>query len=215
MARGSILIVDDEEPVRVTLGAILSEVGHTVTLAAGLGDALVFLIDTEFDVVLTDLRLDDGDGLAVLEHTRRHWPDTVTLILTGYASVDSAIGAIRRGAYDYLCKPCPPEELIATIARCIERRQLTLQVRQQLRDLHTAINVARELHASLSAQLEATTALLRERELTLAGLSAELARLRTETDGLVQRVNAALGGGVDLRALGRHSQSGNSATAVG
>jgi DNA-binding NtrC family response regulator len=215
MARGSILIVDDEEAVRVTLGAILSEVGHTVTLAAGLGDALVLLIDTEFDVVLTDLRLDDGDGLAIIEQTRRHWPDTVTLILTGYASVDSAIGAIRRGAYDYLCKPCPPEELIATIARCIERRQLTLQVRQQLRDLQTAITVARDLHASLSTQLEATTALLRERELSLASLSAELVRLRTETDGLVQRVNAALCGAADLRLLGRHSQYGNSATAVG
>jgi DNA-binding response OmpR family regulator len=166
--------VDDDEAVRLTIGAVLTDDGYTVALSRSGADALSTLRRVEFDVVLTDLRLGDLDGLRILEAVRSTWPDTVTLMLTGYASLDSAIGALRNGAYDYLSKPCPPEELLATIERAVERRRLTLQVRQQMRSLETAIDTARELHSSLSARLEGTTALLREREHILVTVCTEL-----------------------------------------
>src|SRR5437868_4495873 len=115
MPRGRILVVDDDDAVRVTLGAVLAGERYDVTLASNGPDALSLLRTTEFDVVLTDLRLDHIDGLRILEEVRTRWPDTVSLMLTGYASVDSAIGALRKGAYDYLSKPCSPEELVAVV----------------------------------------------------------------------------------------------------
>jgi DNA-binding response OmpR family regulator len=180
-----ILVVDDDDAVRWTIGAVLREAGHSVTLCANGGDALVHLRQTEFDVVLTDLRLGDIDGLQVLDAARRTWPDTVTLLLTGYASVESAIAALRHGVYDYLCKPCAPEELLATIERALERRHLTQQVRLQMRSLETAIDTARELHSALSSRLEGTTALLREREHVLVTICTELRTSLIAIAGLV------------------------------
>ncbi len=174
MPRGIILVVDDDEAVRVTLGAVLTGEGYDVTLASYGPDALSLLRVTEFDVILTDLRLDDIDGLRILEEARNRWPDTVSLMLTAFASVDSAIGALRKGAYDFLCKPCAPEELVAAVARAVERRRLTLQVRHHARDLETTIDTARELHSALFTRLEGTTALLREREQVLVTICTDL-----------------------------------------
>jgi CheY-like chemotaxis protein len=221
MPRGRILVVDDDDAVRVTLGAVLAGEGYEVTLASNGPDALSLIRITEFDVVLTDLRLDHIDGLRILEEVRTRWPDTLSLMLTGYASVDSAIGALRKGAYDYLSKPCSPEELVAVVARAIERRLLSLQVRHHARDLETAIQTARELHSALSTRLEGTTALLREREQVLVTICTDLKtsliaiagvaqllmgrledrdddllgyleQIRSETQQLAQRVNTAL-----------------------
>jgi DNA-binding response OmpR family regulator len=219
MAR--ILVVEDDDAVRVTLGAVLTDAGYLVTLARCGMIALDYLRTTEFDVVLTDLRLGDLDGQHILQSVKRTWPDSVTLMLTGFASVESAIGALRNGAYDYLCKPCAAPNLLATVARAVERRRLSIQVREQTRSLETAIETARELHSALSARLEGTTALLWEREHVLVTICAELrtsliaiaglvellmaargetdlelaeylARIRTETQALAERVNAAV-----------------------
>lgn len=212
-------MVDDDEAVRITLGAVLSDAGYAVTLSPDGSDALERIDAADYDVVLADLRLGGHvDGLDVLEHVRQRRPDTVTLVLTGHASEDSAIGALRNGAYDYLRKPCPPEELLATVARAAERRRLSLQVRQQMRSLETAIDTARELHSALASRLEGTTALLREREHVLATVCSELRtsliaisllvdlvidqlpadlagyleQIRSEAHGLIERVNAAV-----------------------
>jgi len=214
-----ILVVDDDEAVLWTLGAVLTDAGHTVTLSPNGADALRKIRTSEFDVVLTDLKLGDIDGLHILKAVRSTWPETVTLMLTGYASVESAVGALRNGAYDYLRKPCSPDELLATVDRAIERRQLTLQVKTQMRSLETAIDTARELHSAMSARLEGTTALLREREHVLVTICTELRtsliaiagvvdlvlatgqhedlreyleQIRHETQALAERVNAAL-----------------------
>jgi DNA-binding NtrC family response regulator len=163
-----VLVVDDEETVRETLAAVLTEQGYQVSTAASGADALVMIHTTEYDLILTDLRLDDFDGLRLLARVRQRWPNTVTIMLTGYASLDSAIQALRQGAYDYLCKPCPAEELLATVARGLERRRLTRQVQRHVRDLEVAIETARDLHSALAARAEGTQALLRESQSVLA-----------------------------------------------
>ena len=97
-----VLIVDDEESVTVTMAAILEMDGYSVAMALRGDDALKQIAAEEFDLVLTDLRLDDFDGMDVLAAARRKSPDTVGIVLTGYASLDSAVKALRVGAYDYM-----------------------------------------------------------------------------------------------------------------
>ena len=131
MATSKILVVDDEPSVATTIKAILQLDGNEVTAVTTGKDALAQLRENEFDVVLTDLRLDDLDGIEILRETQKLWPDTVSIMLTGYASLESAVTALRSGAYDYLIKPSDVDELRATIGRALERRRL----RQRLVEL--------------------------------------------------------------------------------
>jgi signal transduction histidine kinase len=126
-----ILVVDDEQSVATTIKAILQLDGNEVTAVTTGKEALAQLRENEFDVVLTDLRLDDLDGIEILRETQKLWPDTVSIMLTGYASLESAVTALRSGAYDYLIKPSDVDELRATIGRALERRRL----RQRLVEL--------------------------------------------------------------------------------
>ncbi len=131
MATSKVLVVDDEQSVATTIKAILELDGNDVTAVTSGKEALEQLQRHEFDVVLTDLRLDDLDGIEILRETQKLWPDTVSIMLTGYASLESAVAALRSGAYDYLIKPSDVDELRATIGRAIERRKL----RQRLVEL--------------------------------------------------------------------------------
>ena len=131
MATSKILVVDDEQSVATTIKAILQLDGNDVTAVTSGKEALDLLGRQEFDVVLTDLRLDDLDGIEILRETQKLWPDTVSIMLTGYASLESAVTALRSGAYDYLIKPSDVDELRATVGRALERRRL----RQRLVEL--------------------------------------------------------------------------------
>src|SRR5256885_11498261 len=124
-----VLVVDDEESVVVTIKAILQLDGYNVATTTSGAKARAMVREAEYDLVLTDLRLEDGDGLDVLKAVRERYPETVTIMLTGYASLESAIQAIRAGAYDYLVKPSEVEELRATVARGLVRRRLGQEVR--------------------------------------------------------------------------------------
>src|SRR3982074_2938811 len=117
MATSKVLVVDDEQSVAMTIKAILELDGSEVTAVTSGAEALVQIREHEFDVVLTDLRLDDLDGIEILRETQKLWPDTVSIMLTGYASLESAVTALRSGAYDYLIKPSDVHERRATIGR--------------------------------------------------------------------------------------------------
>ena len=107
LAAPRVLVVDDEEPVMLTIQGILDLDGYDVTGTMSGQAALELLRAEQFDVVLTDLRLQDGiEGMDLLRELRGRASDTVAIMLTGYASVDSAVTALREGAYDYLVKPC-------------------------------------------------------------------------------------------------------------
>jgi signal transduction histidine kinase len=151
-----VLVVDDEESVVVTIKAILQLDGYNVATTTSGARAREMVRDVEYDLVLTDLRLEDGDGLDVLKAVRDSHPETVTIMLTGYASLESAIQALRAGAYDYLVKPSEVEELRATVARGIERRRLGQELRQRVAELAA-------LNASLQQRIDQATAELRDR----------------------------------------------------
>ena len=105
--------------------------GHDVLAVTSGTEAIRLLNERQFDVVLTDLRLADVDGIDILKEVQRTAPDTAAIMLTGYASLESAVAALRSGAYDYLMKPSDVDELRATVNRAIERKQL----RQKLLEL--------------------------------------------------------------------------------
>jgi two-component system response regulator FlrC len=123
MAR--ILVIDDEEGLRAFLAEALARDGHEVTTAASGEAGLAVLAKHAFAVVLTDLRMPGVDGMAVVRHLRAEHPDTEVIVLTAHGTVESAVDAMKLGAFDYLQKPLSsPAELRLLVARALERRQL-------------------------------------------------------------------------------------------
>jgi DNA-binding NtrC family response regulator len=121
-----LLVVDDEESVALTVSEVLRQEGYEVETASSGNEAVALLERSEYDLVLTDLHMEGGDGLSVLTEVRRRAPLTISIVLTGFASVESAIAALRQGAYDYLIKPCIIDDLKMTVRRGVEHRRLML-----------------------------------------------------------------------------------------
>jgi two-component system response regulator PilR (NtrC family) len=133
---GALLVVDDERSVRDFLRIFLVRAGHRVTLADDLASARAALARAEFDAVITDLRLPDGTGLEVLDAVKRRSADTEVILVTAFASTETAIAAMKRGAYDYITKPFKLEEVGVMVERCLEKRALVrqnLELREELR----------------------------------------------------------------------------------
>ncbi len=123
MAR--ILVADDEEGVRSFLAEALEFEGHTVTTAADGDEAARILARQGVDLLLTDLRMPGLDGLSLLRKVREEQPDVEVVVLTAVGTVESAVAAMKAGAFDYLLKPVgSPAELRLTVARALERRAL-------------------------------------------------------------------------------------------
>src|SRR3954447_21263361 len=122
MAR--ILVVDDEVNMRRILASILAEDRHTVTDADGVQSALAAIASSTFDLVLTDQKMRDGEGLQVLAACQDADPALPVVILTAFATVELAIEALRRGAFDFLTKPFSPDAVRAAVDRAVERISL-------------------------------------------------------------------------------------------
>jgi signal transduction histidine kinase len=157
-----VLLVEDDEPVLITVRGILELDGYDVTATTSGHEALELLRAEHFDVVLTDLRLDDVDGGDLLKEVHAGSNGTASIVLTGYASLDSAVHAMRDGAYDYLLKPCDVLEMRTTVARAIEHSRLEGQLRQRVEDLEQANETIRALNVELEARIDQATAKLRD-----------------------------------------------------
>ncbi len=140
---GSILIVDDEASMRLTLGMLLRGEGWIVREAAGATPAVTLLEQEPFDVVVTDLRMDDAGGIDVLKTAKRVSPETEVVILTAFGSLGSAVEAVKLGAFDYLSKPFEPDELVVVIRKALERRALLREVDQLRTALEAELGVNR------------------------------------------------------------------------
>ena len=123
-----ILVVDDEEIARENVAFMLEKGGYQVSLASDGQEAIDFLQNHEVDLVLTDLRMKSQDGMAVLAASKKKWPETEVVVITGYASVDTAVEAMQKGAYHYLAKPVKMDELMALAEKAIEKRSLRREV---------------------------------------------------------------------------------------
>ena len=123
-----VLVVDDEENVRVTTAAILEQEGYLVETASDGREAQEKVERGKFELVLTDLRMEDMDGSTLLNELHAKHPDIVTVVLTGYASIESSIDALRLGVYDYLVKPCVVDDLKRTVRRALEHQDQRMRI---------------------------------------------------------------------------------------
>ena len=117
-----ILLVDDETPLRELLTELLTDAGYEVTAAKSTEEALGIFERTPYPLVITDICMGGLNGIDLLQIIKQHSEDTEVLIITSYASFDTALAALRAGAYDYLCKPFEELELITTtVERAFEK----------------------------------------------------------------------------------------------
>ncbi len=121
-AMASILIVDDDPYFLRVLGRILSGENFLVKTAEGASQAAQILREGSFDLVISDLRLPDGDGLSILQEIRKVGRETPVVILTAYGEVDNYLEAMNAGATEYLNKPVKSDELIAVVRNCLRSR---------------------------------------------------------------------------------------------
>lgn len=197
-----LLVVDDEESLRITTAAIFENEGYVVDTASSGDEAIDLLTKADYDLVLTDLHMEGGDGLSVLNQIRNEAPLTISVVLTGFASVESAIAALQEGAYDYLVKPCDIESMKHTIRRGVEHRRLMLAEQKARLDLQ-------QLNLDLERRIEERTAELkllnlelaeanRAKDVFLATLSHEL---RTPLTPVVGWIKLLRSGALDEKSV--------------
>jgi DNA-binding NtrC family response regulator len=133
--KGRILVADDEASIRDSLAGLLADEGYEVETAADGTEALAALDRADYDVVVTDLRMPGADGLAVLRRAREVAPQTHVLLVTAYASIETAVEALRQGAHDYILKPLIVEDVLGKVARLFEHRQLAWETQILRREL--------------------------------------------------------------------------------
>jgi len=137
-SKGSILIVDDEAVVRDSLGKWFGEEGYAVETAATAREALLKLPAQRWDLALVDIKMPGMDGLELQRKVHEVDPQIIIIIMTGYASVETAVQALKNGAYDYIMKPFDPDDLSHVISKALEHRsvqQENLRLRENLEAL--------------------------------------------------------------------------------
>ncbi len=151
-----ILIADDDEIVRDSISSLLKDEGYTVLSAQDGLDAIKILRIEDIDLVITDLRMPGADGYQVLKYAVKNNTDTVVVILTAYGTLDTALNAIKDGAYDYLTKPFKIQEIILLVEKIYRRAQLieeNRELKKSLRDAYRDIQLIKEIVKSNNPEL--------------------------------------------------------------
>lgn len=144
MAKPQVLIVDDDKIILDSLCEYLSLEGYATTPASTLKEASAKLARQEFSLVITDVNMPDGDGFELLSYVKKSYPQTVVIVITGYGTIESAVEAIKKGAYDYLTKPIVDDELLLAVERAATQHSLISEnrsLRSQLQDKYSLDNV--------------------------------------------------------------------------
>lgn len=134
-----ILIVDDEQIIRDGFSRVLLKEGYIVDTVSSGRLALEKIDEESFDLVLLDLKMPGLDGMETLREIKAREPDLICIMITGYPTIESAVKAVKSGAYDYLAKPCNPDELRLVVARAAERRRFFFENEQLRRRLEATL----------------------------------------------------------------------------
>ncbi len=155
MTTAKILVVDDEPNIRLYLERVLIRDGHEVVPADSVEAAREALCRAEFDLALIDLRLKGASGMELLRHLRQVAPDTSAIVLTGYASLETAVEALREGAHDYLFKPAKTVELRESVRTGLLKRERELRRRLLLKELERNLSsTLEEIRSSALPEME-------------------------------------------------------------
>ena len=179
-----ILIVDDEAHVRSMIGATLQRQGYGVQLAASSREALEHLGKNAFDLVLTEIAMRDGSGIALLERIRKQHPQLPVAMVTAVHDIGVAIDSMRRGACDYLLKPFEREHLLNTVHRALDHRHVMQESYKYRQSLEQAVQARTEMLHQAMQDLEHSY------DVTLEALGDALDLKDSETEGHSKRVTA-------------------------
>ncbi|MDQ3211999.1 MAG: sigma-54 dependent transcriptional regulator [Acidobacteriota bacterium] len=137
---GSILVIDDEEIMREILDALLSHEGYEVRLAAGAAEGLDLVRSVPFDAVIVDMMMPGMDGISTLDEIKKLDDDLPVLMITAFASIENAIAAMKRGAYDYITKPFKNDEVLVVLRNALAQRRLVAENRALRQNLQARAN---------------------------------------------------------------------------
>jgi DNA-binding NtrC family response regulator len=142
--KAKILVVDDEKTIRESVSLVLNDEGHETSLAASGKEALDLLSSEDYDILITDLKMPGMDGMELVKRTFDLCPQTSVIIITAHASVESAIEALRMGAFDYILKPFDFDDLILKVRRLLEHKELALEnlaLRKEVEEKYNFSNI--------------------------------------------------------------------------
>jgi signal transduction histidine kinase len=190
-----VLVIDDEEIARISCQRVLKREGIQVAMASSGREGLEMLMREPPDLVLVDLKMPEMDGVEVARRVRNFDPNIVTIIITGYATIESAVAVMKEGAYDYLPKPFTPDELVIVVRRGLEKRRLDRESRA-LREEKAAMErnfitmVTHQLRSPMGAIFQYLEVLLSDIGGELTEMQREmLERARERLEGLLQLIN--------------------------
>lgn len=191
-----LLIIDDDQLVLRSFKAILEKEGYVVITANSGKKAIELISNERFNLILTDLMMVDVGGIDVLKEAKKVDPDAVVVIVTGFESMETALEAMRHGAYDYLIKPCDEYDLKITVNRGLEKQAIEkklLEVEKLAAITETAIKTGHEIKIPLETIFKELDILLKKSETlkkeTMEGiniLSKEAKRIKKILEKLSQ-----------------------------
>jgi len=179
-----ILVVDDEPHVRTMIGSTLERQGYDVQLASSGREGLDILERNAFDLVLTDIIMQDGNGITLLDRIHAQQPQLPVVMVTAIHDISVAIDSMRRGAYDYLLKPFEREHLLSTVQRALEHRQILQESHSYQQSLEQVVQARTEMLRQAMEDLEHSY------DVTLEALGDALDLKDSETEGHSKRVTA-------------------------
>jgi len=146
MEQGKILVVDDEESLRLILKKALEREGYWVQTVENGRQAKRWLQDNPFDVSLMDIKLPDIDGLTLLRESKEDGLDTSFIVMTAQSTMSNAINAMKGGAFDYITKPFDLDEMLVVVQRALENRKLTRDFRELKEEVKKKVRTSRQHH---------------------------------------------------------------------
>jgi PAS domain S-box-containing protein len=166
-----ILVVDDERGIREGCRRILTAEGYAVDVAENGKEGIEKVRTKPFDLLLVDLMMPLMGGLDMMEQVKAHDPEIVMIVITGFATVETAVEAMKHGAYDYVPKPFTPDQLIAVVNRALETRRLRLQTKRLMEErdqkLLEVANETSKLHTIINSMADGILVFNREKQLVL------------------------------------------------
>ncbi len=151
----NILVVDDDKRMRSVLKRLLAEEGHEAETCADGLEAISTCGETAFDLVITDLMMPGASGIEVLKACRQAHPETLVVLVTGFASLETAVQAIREGAYDYITKPFKMEEMKVVVKNAGEQIRLLRENRrliQELQEAYEQIRIVKKIMGAVPSE---------------------------------------------------------------
>lgn len=195
MVQPKVLVIDDEEISRISCARVLKRIGIETVKAASGREGLDLLVRENPEVVLVDLKMPEMDGMEVARRIREYDPGIVTIIITGYATIETAVSAIKQGAYDYLPKPFTADELVIVVQRGLEKRRLdresrALREEKETMERNFVTMVTHQLRSPLGAIAQYFEVLLADHGGTLSEIQREMIeRAQVRLEGLLHLIN--------------------------